>query len=59
MRTRLAFQYPLSRKVRFAAVRGASTTAGGPPPTPEWIDVLRRLDPATVVFPYDNAVWEP
>jgi N-acyl homoserine lactone hydrolase len=29
------------------------------PPFPEWVDRLQRLDPATVVFAHDHAVWRP
>jgi N-acyl homoserine lactone hydrolase len=35
---------------------------GVPEPLPrfaEWIDRLQRMDPATVVFAHDHAVWQP
>jgi N-acyl homoserine lactone hydrolase len=30
-----------------------------PPPVPEWIERLQRLDPARVVFAHDHSVWVP
>jgi N-acyl homoserine lactone hydrolase len=44
-----------------ALARQALHDRHGPPlpPVPAWMERLRRLDPARVVFAHDNAVWEP